>query len=379
MKVWLLVVIFVGTAMRSHCQGQEAGQLKVPSLNFWRMSSALLIERVIREKLQVTPMQLKLINQMRGSEKFARLFADGSRDLRFSSSEVLQQEDLLYMHFDSDVRNGLAEILTKAQLNDLMRAYLRFRFPKGISPFGDPEIHAALKLSGEDAKSFLKFVDKIKAEYEQTVSQLRSATATAVVSELPIEASLFLSQLLGNKYVPNVPLFPEEKFNSIPFTQHFFYYAIGDIVHGPAVASKFGISEKQVAEISEINRSLNEIKEDKKNRFPNPDRRFFHASDYSRNEALKILTNEQAVLLAREEMLIRFEISPSTVLSRLEVQKYLGLEEKEAKYLVSVALKAEEERALSVGNLDRSVFEGICDSLPAVTATKIRVLFREVW
>ena len=188
------------------------------------------------------------------------------------------------------------------------------------------------------------------------MSQLRSATATAVVSELPIETSPFLSQLLGNKYVPNVPLFPEEKYNSIPFTQHFFYYALADIVHVPAVASKFGISEKQVAEISEINRSLNEINEDKKNRFPNPDRPFFHASDYARNEALKILTNEQAVLLAREEMLIRFEISPSTVLSRLEVQKYLGLEEMEAKYLVSVALKAEEKRAdISIQSADYSL------------------------
>jgi len=78
-------------------------------------------------------------------------------------------------------------------------------------------------------------------------------------------------------------------------------------------------------------------------------------------------------------MLIRFEVSPSSVLSRLGVQKYLGLEEIEAKYLVSVALKEEEKRALSVGNLDRSVFEEICDSLPAVSATKIRVLFREVW
>ncbi len=365
--------------MRSNCQGQEDGQLKVPSLNFWRMSSALLIERVIREKLQVTPMQLKLINQMRGSEKYARLFADASRDLRIASSEVLQQEDLLYIQFDSDVRSGLAEILTKAQLNDLMRAYLRFRFPKGISPFGDPEIHAALKLSGEDSKRFLKFVDKTKAEYEQTVSQLRSATATAVVSELPIEASLFLSQLLGNKYLPNAPPFPVEKYNSIPFNQHLFYYEIASIVHVPAVASKFGISEKQVAEIGEIERSFNEIEEDKKNRFPNPDRRFFHASDYARNEALKILTNEQAVLLAREEMVIRFEVSPSTVLSRLEVQKYLGLEEMDAKYLVSVGLKEEEKRALSVGNQDHSVFEEICDSLPAATATKVRVLFSEVW
>ena len=258
MRICLLVVLF-GNALTLHGQELE-WESTIPSLNFWKMSSELLMNFTLQDKIQVTPSQLKTIDQLRGSEKFANLFAKGRQDLKFPPMEIFNENDLLYMHFDSEVRKGLAEVLSDSQLIDLKQAYLRVRFPRGLDPFGNLEIRASCMLASEDDRQrFLKCYDEYKFDYEKTLSQLRNTTAAAVVSELPSECRIFFVQIVGNKYLPNVPDFPADPYNEIPFKESLMVFWLSSIVPNSPKATKLGLSPDQTTKIQEISRKVDEI------------------------------------------------------------------------------------------------------------------------
>lgn len=374
-----ILVILVSNALTLHGQELER-ESTIPSINFWTMSSELLINFKLQSRLQVTSAQLKSVDQLRGSEKFEKLFAKGRQDLKFPPLEIVNEDDLLYMHFDTEVRNALAEVLSDSQLIDLKQAYLRVRFPRGLDPFGNLEIRASFLLATEDDRQrFLKCYEKYKLDYEKTLSHLRNTTAASVVSELPSGCKIFFVQIVGNKYLPNFPAFPADPYNAIPFKEGLMVFSLSSIVPDSMIATKLALSPDQISKIQEVARKVDEILHNEEKLFQGGNKRYLHAVDASQREVLKVLHNDQAVVFARENMQLRFEMSPISVLSNVKVQKYLGLSVEDAIELMSIASKEERNLVLEQGNLNRRVFEGICDSLPLGAQTRMKKLFKEVW
>jgi hypothetical protein len=235
--------------------------------------------------------------------------------------------------------------------------------------FEDFEI---LDVCGIDKEEMQKVLVEKGGLYSKQRGLLKIQAFTSFLGQLSTHEKVLIAQFLGNRYMPSISVSaqPAAEIGEVPFLDP--NWAIQDytlrVLLDPnsTLASQIGISSQQKLKLTELEQST------PRGISRQPLKTYF-------GRLRNIITDDQIISLARirNENLILSDCS--WPFRQPQIKDYLGLDEREARALVSLAESEQQKLIEQIAALDRQYFEEFCEKTPAPGRLKIQRLFADVW
>ncbi len=342
----------------------------VKSLSLWKMCEELGENPHLQQKLHLTDMQVKKVGELIPSNKFQDLLLEQIRAIPKSERAWSDGNQDPYWAIDAELRQEVESFLSEKQILDLKRFSLAMRCPMGISPFADFEILDACGIDKEDAHKAL--VEKGE-QYSKKRRLLQTQAVTLFLRGLPESDKVLIAQFLGNRYMPGISVTakPAAEIGEVPFLDPSWAiqsYTLRDLLDPQSpLASQIGISSQQELQLAELKQSIT-------NRMGGVERLRTYFG-----RLRNIITDEQIISLARIRNDAWILNNCSWPFRQPQIKDYLGLDEREAKALLTMAESEHQKLSEQIATLDRQTFQEVCEKIPAPGRLKIQRLFVDVW
>lgn len=413
MRALLLSMLLLLTAISG--RGQEPlSQVALDSFNYWELSFQIVRSEAIRNALEIAPWQVAAISDMRGDKEMERLYAvryleienqrereakeqEAAADLERSLRNIptddaatkklrVQQRieraisaanghNAVLVSLNDVVEGKLRKILTDEKIRLLRPTAMRLKFTKGYMPFADREVIEYAGMSDAEARIFAAQVDAHKGSYEGQVAQLKNQYAQRVLNAIPPASLQLFYETIGNSLAPNASVSAQVDLGAIPFPP---LTQLTTVLDSAELQNAIQLSPGQRVRLVEIREKyFSDIRT-----LPKGKRMSQHIDDCTivlSESANRVLTNQQAVILARRRALEAFLNDYSTPFSQASVVHYLRLTEEEAKALVCLATEETDSVRQKIVELDEEVFLKLSSQLPASAAQRVREMFAGVW
>ncbi|MCU0720104.1 MAG: hypothetical protein MUC83_10410, partial [Pirellula sp.] len=200
---------------------------------------------------------------------------------------------------------------------------------------------------------------------------------TSYLKEFPPHQRVLLAQFLGNKYMPGVLVSsnPTAEVGEVPFIDATW------ALKGPILAELLDPNSKLASQIGITTNQKMQLEELKQNFTRGmrlggsqlePIERYF-------DKLKSILSNNQIVELARVKNAERLVSDFSWPFRSSGIKDYLGLDDQEARDLLSFSESEYKKSKEKMASLDRQTFLEICERVPQPGKQRILGLYAEVW
>ena len=367
----LALCLFICSQMTNVVEA-DGKDFVVKSQSLWRLCEELDDNLHLQQKLQLTDVQVKKVDELFCGKKFQDLLVEKERLAKLKSEGGRSDGNHeIYWAIESEVTREVESFLSEKQIFDLKRFSLAMRCPSGLSPFYDREILASAGIVIDD--QLQKYLDQKQEQYWKQRRQLTTQAITSFLGEFPVNDRVLLAQFLGDKYIPGIMVspIPTAEIGEVPFLDPSWALqsnTLRELLDPKSnLASRIGISRTQQLQLAELKQSITH----RMGRV-SPLKTYF-------DRLRDIFTDQQIVSLARirNEELIPHNFSWPFRSS--QIKDYLGLDEQAAKELLTFSESEDKKLRDKIATLDRQTFQEICEKIPALERQKIQRLFAEVW
>lgn len=343
----------------------EEKEVIINSLSLLKMCEELGENPRLQQKLQLTSTQVKKVGELVRDKKFQKTLLEQARAAEGTGGNHDIPWSIDAENLTAEIRNLLGE----KQILDLRRFLLAMRCPMGISPFADFEILDACGIDKEDAHKAL--VEKGE-QYSKKRRLLKIQAFTSFLGQLSESDKVLIAQFLGNRYMPGILVSakPAAEIGEVPFLDPAWAiqsYTLRDLLDLQSpLASQIGISSQQKLQLTELEQST-----------PRGLSKQLLRTYFGRLR--NIITDEQIISLARIRNEAWILNDCSWPFRQPQIKDYLGLNEREAKALLTLAESEHQKLSEQIATLDRQTFQEVCEKIPAPGRLKIQRLFADVW
>jgi hypothetical protein len=343
----------------------------LPSSNYWNIMQELIVFKKFSTKIGATPSQIEAIKRIRASEEFGAMFRQ--EWMKSIKSKERVGNDSIYSKFDLEVKKELGKVLSAFQLDSLRKEWLKSKFIYGWSPLSSLEVLDFCNFD-EDARQRLKVqISKESKILESQYEELTDSAISEVTKLLPVSARKPFVHYCGTKFFPNETLDPGFSV-AIPFHNNSkFLSAMRHVATSPSMRKAVALTDEQVAKIQEMNgRYWSNAGKDSHETMM----RDFEAAS---KEAVEVLSPEQRIKAFREISLFEFQRDCAAHFSTPSFVSFLGLSTTDAQALKLIAIAENDDLIKDLHELNKNLFNKLCDGLSEVNREKVKAIFDGVW
>jgi hypothetical protein len=399
---------------QSVSESQDSIQPRLlPGFDYWELSFQIERSQAIREALEISPVQLAAVKEMRSnfskeggrlSQIYTRLHAEpgdkNRNEIRrsFESDPSLDRAEMLSqlakmsigniqdkhseirsraaVEIDDEVRSSLASILAEGQMNRLLPTAMRAKYNSCFAPFSDSAVITFCDLQ-EWLVAGQRDIEVAKSVYADKVSRFRRDAGQRLISALPKSAQQRFIDYIGNELTKELSCRSgDQLLEEIPFPP---ISSVSDLLESPELIKAIGISESQAKILRAAeNDFLFAISErPRKGQAP---KGFIEGIERELHKSvLNALSSQQALQLQRHYANRSFQKDFNYPFSRQGFMIYLTLDDEQAREVKRLAAFEEHNVQRLVRELDGEVFQAMCQKLSPSQQERMSRAFSGIW
>jgi hypothetical protein len=225
-------VFFASLSIAIICLGESrlwSQYIQLDDINFWSMSSELILTEKWRTKLDISPKQIKAIEVMRSDQEFEKIVLGKLETGNGPNSRLAG----VFKQLDITVRGKLEKILTPQQVDGLRILKYRKEFEFGYTPFESPFVAKECKFDEKELSLLATELLKRRERLAKELHESQTLAARRVLDFLPEQSRLLFVQYAGNIHFPQLRIeentaentfaYPP-KFKSLNAVNSIFYF-----------------------------------------------------------------------------------------------------------------------------------------------------------